>query len=373
MAKKNTVPTVREIASHCGVSKATVSRVLNGNYSNGFSVRKEVRQLITQIADELGYRPNLAAKNLVQKQTKIISMLGYNTVFGWPSNIYQTTTEEAVRCLQDQEFDICTTAPNLLRDDTELPPWRVDGIIVIQECSPRTIEQMEKIRLPYVVINGTAGEIGSSVVLDDIDATRQAIAHLRELGHRRIAYAGPTAEHRKHTSIRDRHNTYLAEIAEHELPHVAGHDDIFRSAETFLKNAVLKEQATAIIAYDHIIALKILHDAAACNIQIPEQVSLICFNDEYFCDIVKPALTTIGAPSREMGKLAAETLIDQISRPAEERCGKRITLRQHLIVRSSTARPCRISPAAAAAIAEARIGGYDEEVLTDPLQTENKK
>ncbi|MBN1125108.1 MAG: LacI family DNA-binding transcriptional regulator [Sedimentisphaerales bacterium] len=365
MTKKNSVPTVREIASHCGVSNATVSRVLNGNYSNGFSVREEVRQLITQIADELGYRPNLAAKNLVQRKTKIIGILGYNMVFGWPSNIYQVTTEAAVRYLQDHEYDICSTAPNFLRDDTELPPWRVDGIIVLQECSSRTIEQMEKIRLPYVVINGLAGAMGSTVVLDDIEATGHAIEYLLNLGHRRIAYAGPTPEHRKHMSIRDRHDTYLSELKKHGLPRISGHDKIFLSTQDFLETAVLEEHATAILAYDHIIAMKILHDAPASNIQIPEQVSLMCFNDEYLCDIVKPGLTTIGAPSRDMGKLAAEILLTQIKLPAEERCRQQIELHQHLIIRSSTAKPFRTSGSSVPNDLNRRFSGYDEDVLLD--------
>ena len=369
MAKKNSVPTVREIASHCGVSNATVSRVLNGNYSNGFSVREEVRQLITQIADELGYRPNLAAKNLVQRQTKIISILGYNTVFGWPSNIYQLTTEAAVRYLQDHEFDICTTAPNLLRDDTELPPWRVDGIIVLQECSPRTIEQMEKIRLPYVVINGAGGPNGSMVVLDDIEATQRAIEHLHKLGHRRIAYAGPTAEHRKHMSIRDRHDTYLSELKRRDLQAISGHNEIFLSPQDFLEQAVLKEHATAILCYDHTIAMKILHDAPALNIQIPEQVSLICFNDEYMCDIVKPGLTTIGAPSREMGTLAAEILLKQIELPGDERKGQCAKLHQHLIIRSSTAKPLRSSTGLTACDLQSSLGGYDEDIVVGTKKT----
>lgn len=365
MAKKNSVPTVREIASHCGVSNATVSRVLNGNYSNGFSVREEVRQLITQIADELGYRPNLAAKNLVQRKTKIISILGYNTVFGWPSNIYQVTTEAAVRYLQDHEYDICTTAPNLLRDDTELPPWRVDGIIVLQECSPRTIEQMEKTRLPYVVINGIAGDMGSRIVLDDIEATQRAIEYLLKLGHRRIAYAGPTQEHRKHMSIRDRHDTYLSELKKQGLPCISGHNRIFHSPQDFMENAVLKDHATAILAYDHIVAMKILHDAPAYNIQIPEQVSLMCFNDEYMCDIVKPGLTTIGAPSKDMGKLAAEILLKQIKLPADERSGQCIKLHQHLIIRSSTTKPFRSSGSTDLHDLNSRFSGYDEDVLVE--------
>jgi LacI family transcriptional regulator len=338
MAKKSSVPTVREVAARCGVSVATVSRVLNGNYSNGFSVRKEVQGHITRVADELGYRPNIAAKNLVRRQTKIVEMLGCNTVFGWPSNIYQKTIEAAVRFFQARDYDICSTAPNLVRDVTELPPWKVDGIIVIQECSSETIEQMEKMNLPYVVINGVGGPSGSRVVPDDIEATRRALGHLFDLGHRRIAYAGPTPEHRKHTSIQDRHDTYLSELKDHGFKCISGHDALFESAPDFLALAVLKEHATAILAYDHVIALKILHDAPLYNIQIPEQVSLMCFNDEYFCDIVKPPLTTMGIPSRQMGEMAAELLLKKIEAPEEEHVPECIKLPEELTIRASTVR-----------------------------------
>jgi LacI family transcriptional regulator len=341
MAKRNAIPTVREVAQRCGVSVATVSRVLNGNYSNGFSVRKELGQQITRVADELGYRPNIAAKSLVRRQTKIVAMLGNNTVFGWPSNIYQTTIEAAVRYFQSHKFDICSTAPNLERDVTELPPWRVDGVVVIQECSQETLDEMEKIRLPYVVINGTGGPSASQVIPDDIEATRRSISHLYSLGHRRIAYAGPTPQHRSHMSIKDRHDTYLHELKERGLECVLGHDTLFQSAPDFLALAVLKEGATAILTYDHVVAMKILHDAPVHHIQIPDRVSLMCFNDEYFCDIVKPTLTTMGIPSCKMGQLAAQLLLKQIETPQEERIVECIRLPEELTIRDSTVKPLK--------------------------------
>lgn len=339
MAKQGTVPTVREVAKRCGVSIATVSRVLNGNYSHGFSVRKEVQAHITRVADELGYRPNIAAQNLVRRQTKVVGMIGNNTVFGWPSNIYQKTIETAVRYFQSQDFDVCSTAPNLDRDVTELPPWRVDGIVVIQECSAETLEEMEKLRLPYVVINGPCGPSGSCVIPDDVDATCRAIRHLTALGHRRIAYAGPTPEHRKHASIQNRHDTYVTELQKYGLMPILGHHRVFKSAPEFLASAVLQEKATAILAYDHVVALKILHDAPFYNIQIPEDVSLLCFNDEYFCDIVKPALSTLGIPSEQMGELAARILLRNIHLPPDERTVECVKLPLELTVRSSTGRP----------------------------------
>jgi LacI family transcriptional regulator len=341
MGRKGSVPTVREIASHCGVSTATVSRVLNGNYANGFSVRKEVHNLIMNVADELGYRPNLAARNLVQRQTRIVGFLGCNTTFGWPSNIYQTAIEAAIRLLQGRGYNVCIAAPNLEQDNTELPPWRVDGVIVLQECSPETLEEMERIKLPHVVINGKGGESCSSVVPDDIDAMHRAVEHLVKLGHRRIAYAGPTPEHRKHSSIQERHETYLSELKERGIEPITGHNAVFTSALDFLMSAVQKQNATAIIAYDHVIALKLLHDAHILNIEIPRQVSLICFNDEYLCDMVMPPLTTVGVPSRQMGKMAAEMLLRQIEAPRTERPIEQVKVQEDLVVRASTAEPLK--------------------------------
>ncbi len=338
VSQNNGMPTIREVAAHCGVSQATVSRVLNGNFNHGFSVRREVHQRIVEVADSLGYRPNLAARNLVQRQTKIISILGCDTALGWPGNIYQAVIDACVRTLQTGGYDICMNIPNFEENRCELPPWKVDGVIVLQECSPETIEAMEKTNLPYVVINGVGGPGSSSVIPDDIEGTKQAVRHLMELGHTHIAYAGPTSAHKKHRSIEDRHNTYLSELTQNGLEPVRNHDKVFRSASAFLASAVMKYRATAILAYDHIEAMRILHAAHMLEIQIPRQVSLICFNDEYLCSIVTPPLTTVAVPSRQMGRMAAKLLLDHLQSPSSysPECVK---LSQDLIVRSSTVVP----------------------------------
>jgi LacI family transcriptional regulator len=338
--KTNGVPTVREIASYCGVSQATVSRVLNDNYKNGFSVRREVRQHIIDVADELGYLPNLAAKNLAQRQTKVVGILGCNALFAWPGNLYHVIIDSCVRSLHGQGYDVCITVPNLEKTDSELPGWRIDGAIVLQECSAETIEQMERAGLGYVVVNGVSGPNGSSVIPDDIQGTEKALAHLMDLGHRHIAYAGPTSEHRKHRSIEERHNTYLSELERYGLEPIVGHDKVFRSAHAFLASAVLKERATAILAYDHIEAVKIVQAAHILDIQIPRQVSLICFNDEYMCNIVTPPLTTVCVSSRQMGRVAATMLLEHLQAPSDY-CPECVKLSQDLIVRSSTAGPLK--------------------------------
>ena len=333
--RSNGVPTIKEVASHCGVSQATVSRVLNGNFKHGFSVRREVHQRIIDIANSLGYRPNLAAKNLVRRQTQVIAILGCNIALGFPGNIYQAVIESCVRELHTGSYDVCMSVPNLTGNRCELPPWKVDGAIVLQECSPETIEEMERAGLPYVVINGVGGPNCSSVIPDDIEATKMAVRHLVELGHTQIAYAGPTSEHYKHRSIGDRHDTYISELKIRGLEPIKNHDKVFNSASAFLASSVIKHHATAILAYDHIEAMRILHGANMLEIQIPKQVSLICFNDEYLCSIVSPPLTTVAVPSRQMGQIAANLLLKHLQSPSEYR-PECVKLSQNLVVRSST-------------------------------------
>jgi DNA-binding LacI/PurR family transcriptional regulator len=329
-------PTIKEIAAKCGVSQATVSRVLNGKFGHGFSVRKEVHQRIIEVADALGYRPNLAAKNLVRQKTRVIAILGCDVALGWPGNIYQSIISSLVHVLHAGDFDVCMSIPNLSKDRSELPPWKVDGAIVLQECSPETIEAMERSKVPYVVINGVGGPNSSSVIPDDIEGTRMAMRHLFELGHNQIAYAGPTSEHFKHRSIIDRHDTYIEELARAGLTPVDDHDKTFNSASAFLASAVVTHHATAILAYDHMEAMRILQAANSLEIKIPAHVSLICFNDEYLCSIVSPPLTTIAVPSRQMGQIAATMLLNRLQKPADfhPECVK---LNQSLVIRSSTA------------------------------------
>lgn len=329
------MPTIKEIAAHCGVSQATVSRVLNGNFKNGFTVRREVHQRIIDVAGALGYRPNLAAKNLVQQKTKVIAILGCDVAMGWAGNIYQAIVNSCVRQLHAGDYDVCMSIPNLTRDRCELPPWKVDGAVVLQECSPETIEVLERTKVPYVVINGVGGPSASLVFPDDVEGTRLAMRHLVELGHTQIAYAGPTSSHYKHRSITDRHETYLSELAKYRLEPIPDHDKIFSSATAFLASSVMKYHASAILAYDHIEAMRILQGAHTLDIQLPSQVSLVCFNDEYLCSIVTPPLTTVAVPSRQMGQIAATMLLKRLQSPDDYQ-PECVKLPQNLVIRAST-------------------------------------
>lgn len=336
MLKQHTAPTIRDIARRCGVTAATVSRVLNGNYSNNFAVSKEMQDHIIRTAEELGYRPNLVAKSLARHQTCVVGIIGESTAYGWPGDTYQKVVEAAIRYLQGHGYDAFRYASNPIHSKTELPPWHVDGILLIHDVSDGTIDELERRRLPYVAINGRSGPGGSRVISDDTGAAGLAIQHLAALGHHKIAYAGPGPEHHPHPVAEIRHSAYLTELSRHGLLPVEGHDKRLITAADFLTLAVLKGKATAILAYDHVIALQLLHEAPAHDIQIPHDVSLVCYNDEHYCRLVRPSLSTLGIPSRQMGRLAAQILLANIQRPPGECNPECAKLPLELTIRSST-------------------------------------
>ena len=173
-----------------------------------------------------------------------------------------------------------------------------------------------------------------------------AVRHLVELGHKRIAYAGPQAAFlRGHSSVNDRHETYLSEMSKYGLSPMPGHnkllstvktyDNLHNSAIKFIKESVIQNKATAIISYGHMEGLNLMQAAHILGVSIPEQLSLICFCDQHACDVMSPSLTFIDLMSAEMGQAAAELLIKQMKTPDQSK-HETIKLPERLIVRKTT-------------------------------------
>ncbi|OQA00668.1 MAG: HTH-type transcriptional regulator DegA [Planctomycetes bacterium ADurb.Bin401] len=196
------------------------------------------------------------------------------------------------------------------------------------------------------MINGPAGKNGSMVVPDDVNGMRLAIKHFVELGHKRISYAGPQAAFlRGHSSVYDRHNTYLTEMEKYNLPVMSGHDKLFstiktyenlyKSAVQFIETSVLQNKATAIIVYGHMEAVNLVQAAQHLGVSVPQQLSIICFCDQHACDIMSPNISFIDLMSKEMGIAAAELLLRQLNNP-EKAKPELIKLPEQLVLRNTT-------------------------------------
>lgn len=328
-----------DVAAQAGVSRSTVSKVLNNKLGNGFSVSEEVRQRIITVARKLNYRPNLIAQSLSMQSTRMISVLGGAHALSDLGNIYQTVVNNVTEIIDaaHKSFDVTVDMSQHNGDTNELPAWRIDGAIILAKCTPETMKELEHGYIPYVVVNGPCKTSGSCVVPDDVGGTRLAIHHLFELGHRRIAYAGPRQKHLfGHSSITDRHDTYVSELTGLGLKPIESPETSLDSAAEFLESAVIKNGATAIVAYGHMEALNLLQAAHTLEISIPEQLSLMCFCEEYANSVMSPGLTFVDVRSEEMGRVAARLLLKQIEKP-EEAKPEYVKVDEKLVIRESTA------------------------------------
>jgi DNA-binding LacI/PurR family transcriptional regulator len=237
------------------------------------------------------------------------------------------------------DYDVTVDMSHHGADSSELPAWRIDGAIILARCTDATTDQIHRMEIPHVVINGECPRGCCSVVLDDIGGTRIAMDCFRQLGHTKIAYSGPLPPYLAgHSSLQDRHDTYLSETEDFNLEPIFGSHDTLGSAEDYLKEVVLEKGATAILAYGHMGALNLLQAAHSMEIPVPEKLSLMCFCDESAARIMSPGLTFIDLGSEKLGKIAAELLLDQIQHPGQV-ASQQILLPEKLMVRSTTAPP----------------------------------
>jgi DNA-binding LacI/PurR family transcriptional regulator len=206
--------------------------------------------------------------------------------------------------------------------------------------SPRReiIEELDGRHVPYVCVNDRLGKPAACVLADDVSGMKSILTHLTDLDHETIAYASAPGSYFPHHSKEDRHNTLVEFSAKLNVQLVAGHDEPFNphTPAEFVRSAVMEAGATAIIAYDHHVAFMVMGAAHAMGMRIPQDFSLICFNDVFPMSTICPAVTTIAVPGREMGRKAAEILLEELASPKSS-SPREIRLPEHLIVRGSTA------------------------------------
>lgn len=325
-------PTITDVAKLCGVTPATVSRVLNGKKK--FSASQAVRDKIVDTANKLGYAPDLAARNLNRRQTHIVGL------FGSPeTHVSEGINEELIKgcaeVLHAGGYDVFFEMGALNRG---VPAWRFDGAILIQSPRPELVEDLSRRRVPYVCVNERVGTAAAYVLADDVMGTQRAIDHLLQLGHTRIAYANARAIYFDHYSMPERHETLMRATQALHIKVVPGHDTPFSSAAAFLIQAVVEEKATAVLCYDHRIAIEVVGAAASMKLRVPQDMSLICFNDVFPVAQMHPPLTAISVSGREMGRIGADLLLGNLRKPSPS-AAKEIRVAEELIVRASTAPP----------------------------------
>lgn len=328
-------PTISDVAKLCGVTPATVSRVLNGKKK--FSASEAVREKIFETARKLGYVPDLAARNLNRGSTRIIGLFTSPRTH-LAAGINESLVEGIAEVLHAGGYDVFLELSATTGLERALPFWRFDGAILMQSPKPETVTELNKRRVPYVCVNEKVGSPTAHILADDALGMNRALDHLEQLGHRRIAYANARASYFSHYSVTERYETLLTGVRKRGMTLVDGHDTPFSSASDYLQDVVTDERATAIITYDHQIAVTLVGAAPALGLRIPHDFSLICFNDVFPVALLPPPLTAVAVSGREMGRIGADLLLNSLLTPTAH-MGREIRIPEDLIVRASTAPP----------------------------------
>lgn len=343
---------IKDVARRAGVSTATVSHVLNGSRPT----RAVTRQRVLQAANALGYAQNQAARNLA---------VGRSSLFGLViSDIRNPFFPEISAAFQDQAlvhdmdavvFNTNYDGQRMLNSVKRLIGLQVAGVAVLtSEMDPAVAALLEEREIGAVYLDlGKVDRLVANIALDYEHGIAEALEYLSQLGHHRIAYIGGP---RHLLSARRRQQAFLesAQAAKLEADAVIDADFTVKGgyfAASKLLSAPPAARPTAIVAANDLTAIGVLHRAHDGNLRVPEDLSVVGFDDISMAEFTQPALTTVQVPRSEIGRTAFQALWTMLGAPAaggpeaeSERGGREFRLGTRLIKRQS-ALPPRVPPA----------------------------
>ena len=332
-------PTIFDVARHCGLSKATVSKAMNAPDGSTL-VSHEARARVMQAVKELGYRPSWRARVLAKKRSQAIAIAYSAPVGAVPRGVYFEIVDALEECLGERDY--IPTFLHLRQADDRvermLGDGRFDGCISLGLIAPAVLAMIRRHRLPAVLINSDAGDEWCRVNVDDLGGGRQLMRHLLGQGHRRVIYYAGRAV-LEHPSASDRFGAYrdaMAAAGLEALPPFVGTPDALVDALA----AAGDRRPTAIVDFEHFSAIHLLQCLWRRGVRVPDEVSVATFNDTHPVADVIPPLTTVALPGRQMAERAVEMLLRWLDQSAE--CpAQTVLLDETLVVRESTAPPRR--------------------------------
>ncbi|MDX6154156.1 LacI family DNA-binding transcriptional regulator [Marinococcus sp. PL1-022] len=332
--------TIKDIAKAAGVSVTTVSRALNG-YSD---VNEQTRQRIQEIAEQLDYAPNHIARGLVMNRSKTIGLL---TSQSFPSNSKDTFTLDILAGVNEYAneygYDLILFQSRPAGDRTYYQMCRerqLEGVITQNLPHDHSAtEELAATGLPCVFIdNQVESGTASFVTTDNADGARQALVHLISLGHEHIAFMN--GHHYAYVS-KERLKGYEETLREFNLPY---REEYIREASFDEKLA--EEEALGLLqAYPHITAVFCASDLMAHGVMraahqlgyvLPQDLSIIGFDDLVLAEYFSPPLTTVHQDRYTLGRKACELLIEKIE---GRKTPDSLVIPASLTVRESTSPP----------------------------------
>lgn len=339
--------TIQDVARAAGVSVATASRVMN---DNGYPVSAKLRQRVTEAAQQLEYVPNLMARSLRNDSCRDVGLVIPNV-----SNPFYLQALSGITDVMNRNglsMMFCNTNYDAAQERKclqQLYERQVRGVILssVNENAD-VIEEFARKGMRFVLLDQKfSNEEYPGINFDSRTGAKIAVKHLVSLGHREIAFGTMPitrwTRNEMHKGYRDGLTsagiTYdkklvyefdKSDLPEDEDPELqVGH----RIAEAFLRDEC---PASAILCVNDMVAIGVIHTLQKAGIRVPEQISVMGFDDIPMAKAFLPALTTIHYPAQEMGRLAALMIVDLLSDHAQE-MSLSMKLSPRLVIRNSVA------------------------------------
>ena len=314
--------TIKDVARLAGVSPSTVSRTC----TNHPSISRQTKAKVRKAMQELGYEPNFQASNLASKNSRTIGIILPDS----ESEVYQNSFYlEAIRgigqfCNQKQYMNTLITGSTekevLQVIKTMLNSGRADGFIVLySKRDDEVLEYLYDNGITYVLVGKASFNPNQVIYIDNdnIQAAKEATDYLIQLGHEKIAFLGTD---NNSMFIQDRKNGYMMSLMDHEIP---VHPEYFleynmsqEESDDSLRRLLTSENApTAILVSDDILAVALEKILIELGIRVPEQLSIISFNNSLFAKLTNPPLTSVDINSYQLGIEAASQIINHIENP----------------------------------------------------------
>ena len=319
-----------DVAARAGVSHQTVSRVLNGG-----SVRAQTRERVVAAIAELGYRRNPAARALATRRTHAIGVLAPAVIDYGPTSTVQGV-EVAARAAGYRAL-VTTTSDDpesILASLGFLLDQSIEALVVIapQQRILDALRQLD-ITVPTATLQSTELGERTSVSVDHSSGARLVMSHLLQLGHRTVQHVGGPRESLEATARRRSYESALVE-AGLAVPEILPGDWTARSG--YLAAAQIAPATTAVFSANDQMALGLIRGLSELGRRVPEDVSVVGFDDVPESEFYRPSLTTVRQDFEQIGRVAVESLIRQIEGGPAEHIAP---LDARLIVRGSTAPP----------------------------------
>lgn len=334
-------PTIKHLADELGVHKATVSRALSGKPG----VSQAIRQKILRMAVQRGFYPNGQARSLATSRTETVALVFCDETSDFLANPFYSKVLAGIASeIKNQAFSLafCSLSLEQSKGRNPLPKImrerRADGYLFVGDQNDSIIKYAHNLGYPLVLVDHRyGGRKFDTVAIHNVEGGRKAVEYLISLGHRRIGFVGGSL---RSPSFKERLEGYRAALEAHGC---ASDSDLVQLGasqggyENMLKLLALPRPPTAVFASNDVNAVRALKAAQEKGLKVPDDISVIGFDDSARAQESWPPLTTMRVDAENMGRIAVQKLLARIEehdRPVEQ-----VLVGAELVVRQSTASP----------------------------------